>query len=159
VEAKGLRMTKAGPSILRMALYQAGEIGRRNDPGLAAVYYREMVYHGKNHRQAMGAVMSHMGARVLSLLRKNEPYEIRDTQDKPITREEARRLILSDFQVPEVIRRERRRRKTTDRPAKPRRKRREMVTNSTHEAAEAPQPVIATSSPGNQFNSEKPRGQ
>jgi transposase len=27
VEAKGLRMTKAGPSIMRMALYQAGDIG------------------------------------------------------------------------------------------------------------------------------------
>ena len=62
VEAKGLRMTKAGPSIMRMALYQAGDIGRRWDPQLAAVYYREMVYHGKNHRQAMGAVMSHLGS-------------------------------------------------------------------------------------------------
>jgi hypothetical protein len=32
VQAKGLRMTKAGPSIMRMALYQAGDIGRRWDP-------------------------------------------------------------------------------------------------------------------------------
>ena len=37
VQAKGLRMTKAGPSIMRMALYQAGDIGRRWDPQLAAV--------------------------------------------------------------------------------------------------------------------------
>ncbi len=58
VQAKGLRMTKAGPSIMRMALYQAGDISRRWDPQLAAVYHREMVYHGKNHRQAMGAVRS-----------------------------------------------------------------------------------------------------
>ena len=33
-EAKRLRMTKAGPSIMRMALYQAGDIGRRWDPRL-----------------------------------------------------------------------------------------------------------------------------
>jgi transposase len=147
-EAKGLRMTKAGPATLKWALYQASQIGRRCDPQLASVYYREMVHHGKNHKQSMGAVMSHMGARVLSVLRKNEPYELRDTQDNPVTKEEARKIILSDFQVPEEIRRERRRRKTTDIPSNSRRKRREMVTNRAHEAAEAPQPVIATS-PGN----------
>ena len=70
-EAKGLRITKAEPSIIRMALYQGGDIGRRWDPQLAAVYYREMVYHGKNHRQAMGAVMSHLGARVLTMLKED----------------------------------------------------------------------------------------
>jgi hypothetical protein len=89
VEAKGLRMTKAGPSIMRMALYQAGDIGRRWDPHLAAVYYREMVDHGKNHKQAMGAVMSHLGARVLTVLKENRPYELKDVDGKPISREEA----------------------------------------------------------------------
>jgi len=54
MEAKGLRMTKAGPPVVRMALYQAGEIARRYDPQIATVYHREMVTHGKNHRQAMG---------------------------------------------------------------------------------------------------------
>lgn len=151
-EAKGLRMTKAGPATMKWALYQAAQIGRRCDPQLASVYYREMVHYGKNHKQSMGAVMSHMGARVLSVLRKDQPYELQDAQGKPITREEARKLILSDFHVPEEIRRERRRRKTTDSSVKPQRKRREMVTNSAHEAAIAPQPVTATSSPGNQFN-------
>jgi transposase len=34
VEAKGLRMTQAGPSIMRMALYQAGDIGRSGTPNL-----------------------------------------------------------------------------------------------------------------------------
>ncbi len=99
VEAKGLRMTKAGPSIMRMALYQAGEIGRRNDPHLAAVYFREMVYHGKNHRQAMGAVMSHLGARVLRVLKEDNSYELRDIEGNPINKDEARRLILSKYHV------------------------------------------------------------
>jgi transposase len=137
VEAKGLRMTKAGPSIMRMALYQAGDIGRRWDPQLAAIYYREMVYHGKNHRQAMGAVMSHLGARVLRVLKEDRPYELRDTQVKPISRDDARRLILSEYHVPEDIRRERRRRNSV----KSRKKEREMATYRTNKAATAPQPV------------------
>jgi transposase len=135
VEAKGLRMTKAGPSIMRMALYQAGDIGRRWDPQLAAVYYREMVYHGKNHRQAMGAVMSHLGARVLTVLKEGRLYELRDIEGNPISKEHARKLILAKYRVPEEIRRERRRR---NRKAG---KDRETATYRTNKAAEAPQPV------------------
>jgi transposase len=69
MEAKGLRMTKAGPAIMKWALFQSGQIGRRYDPHLAWLYYREMVHNGKNHKQAMGAVMSHIGARILAVLR------------------------------------------------------------------------------------------
>ena len=136
VQAKGLRMTKAGPSIMRMALYQAGDIGRRWDPQLAAVYYREMVYHGKNHRQAMGAVMSHLGARVFTVLKGGRPYEIRDNEGNPISKDDARRLILDKYQVPEEIRRERRRRNRKVG------KNRETATYRTNEAAKAPQPVL-----------------
>jgi hypothetical protein len=139
VEAKGLRMTKAGPSILRMALYQAGEIGRRNDPNLAAVYYREMVYHGKNHRQAMGAVMSHLGARVLRVLKDDRPYEIRNLEGKTINKNEAKGIILSEYHVSEEVRRERRRRNTKTNT------RRETVTISINEAAYAPQAVQVNS--------------
>jgi hypothetical protein len=135
VEAKGLRMTKAGPSILRMALYQAGEIGRQNDPHLAAVYYREMVYHGKNHRQAMGAVMSHLGAHVLRVPKENRPYEIRYFEGKLISKSEAKRPALSQYHVSEDVRRERRRRNAKANVI------RETATVSVHEAAKAPQTV------------------
>ena len=118
-----------------MALYQAGEIGRRNDPGLAAVYYREMVHHGKNHRQAMGAVMSHMGARILKVLKEDRPYEIRNLEGESIDKSEAKQLILSQYYVSEEVRRERRRRN-----AKVKRMG-EAETVSIHEAAEAPQPL------------------
>jgi transposase len=134
-QAKGLRMTKAGPSIMRMALYQAGDIGRRWDPQLAAVYHREMVYHGKNHRQAMGAVMSHLGARVLRVLKEDSPYEMRDIEGNPISKNEARRLVLSKYHVSEDIRRERRRRNRKVG------KDRETATYRTNEADKAPQPV------------------
>jgi len=110
-ESKGLRMTKAGPAIMKWALYQVGQIGRQWDPQLAAVYYRQMVYHGKTHKQAMGAVMSHIGARVFTVLREDRAYELRDTEGKSITTMAARALILAKYQVSEDIRKERRRSK------------------------------------------------
>jgi len=147
VEAKGLRMTKAGPPIIRWALYQAGQIGRRYDPQLAWVYYREMVHHGKNHKQAMGAVMSHLAARVLTVLREGRPYELRDTEGKPVSREEARGL-LSRYRVPEEIRREKRRRNPARGSGRTLRKKTQgMASHRTSEAADAPQSVAATAIP------------
>jgi transposase len=147
-ESKGLRMTKAGPTVMRWALYQASQIGRRYDPQLASVYHREMVHNGKNHKQAMGAVMSHIGARVLAVLQENRPYELRDTEGNHVTWEEARTLVLTNYQVPEEIKQARRRRTTAGNSAKSKRKRRETPVHSTHEAAEAPQSVATTASPG-----------
>jgi transposase len=135
MEAKGLRMTKAGPSIMRMALFQSGDIGRRWDPQMAAIYYRQMVFHGKNHKQALGAVMSHLGARVLKVLLEDRPYDLRDINGSSVTRDHARRLILAEYQVSEDIRKARRRRNSKIG------KGRETVTNRTNEAAKAPQPV------------------
>lgn len=54
--------------------------------------------------------MSHLGARILTVLRKNRPYELWDTQEKAISKDEARKLIPSEYKVPEEIRRQRRRR-------------------------------------------------
>jgi hypothetical protein len=139
-EAKGLNMTKAGPAIMRWALFQAGQIGRSHDPQLAGIYYREMVHNGKNHMQAMGAVMSHLSARVLAVLREDKPYDIRDMEGRSVSREEARKLILDKYQVSEEIRKERRRRKTSS-SAKLPKKLREMLVPRVHEATAAPQPV------------------
>jgi transposase len=135
MEAKGLRMTKAGPSIMRMALFQSGNIGRRWDPQMAAIYYRQMVSHGKNHKQALGAVMSHLGARVLKVLLEDRPYELRDIDGKSVTRDYAKRLILTKYHVSEDIRRERRRRNSKIGKIG------ETATNRINEAAKAPQPV------------------
>jgi transposase len=145
-EAKGLRMTKAGPAVMKWALFQAGDIGRRFDPQLAGVYYREMVYHGKNHKQAMGVVMSHLGARVLRVLQDNRPYQIRNNEGKPISQAEARNLILLNYQVPENVRRRRQRRN----PAKGGLvKPGGIVVRRTNEAAIAPQPVKTAAIPKN----------
>jgi transposase len=134
-EAKGLRMTKAGPAMMKRALFQAGDIGRRYDPQLAYLYYREMVNHGKTHLQAMGAVMSHLGARILAVLRENRPYEIRDIQGRPLSRRAAMELIRSGYTVPESVRKVRRRRKSNEG---------RLTGCRAHEAAKAPhsEPLI-----------------
>ena len=137
-EGKGLRMTKAGPAMMKRALYQAGDIARRYDPQLAYLYYREMVHHGKTHLQAMGAVMSHLGARILSVLREDKPYELRDTDNKPISKKEAIELIRSRFQVPEETRQARRHRKSSEG---------RLASHGTHETAKASQSRRTATSP------------
>jgi transposase len=147
-ESKGLRMTKAGPATMKWGLYQAGQIGRRWDPQLAEVYYRQMVYHSKNHKQAMGAVMSHIGARIFTVLREDRPYELRDTEGKPISKMAARALILAKYHVPEDIRQKRRRIKGSKANTAGERKRKGMMSGRIHEAALAPQPADSLPSPG-----------
>jgi len=95
---------------MRCSLFLAREVGRQWDPHLARVYHRAVVYHGKNHKQAMGAVMSHLAARILAVVRDGRPYELRDVEGRPISGREARKLILSKYRVSEEMRRERRRR-------------------------------------------------
>ncbi len=94
--------------------------------------------------------MSHIGARVLAVLREDRPYELRDIDGRPITREEARRLILLNYQVPEEIKRERRRRKqVASKAVKSGRGNREMAAYRTNEPATAPQPAVATATSQN----------
>ena len=126
---------------MKWALFQAGDIGRRFDPQLASLYYREMVHHGKNHKQAMGAVMSHLAARVLKVLQDGRPYELRDNEGKAISPAEAKKLILHNYQVPENIRRERRRRNPVKLGYL---KSQGTALHRTNEAAVAPQPVKVT---------------
>ena len=124
---------------------------------LAWIYYREMVHHGKNHKQAMGAVMSHLAARVLTVLREGRPYELRDAEGRPISREKANEL-LSRYRVPEEVRRDKRRRN----PAKgtaPRKRAEGMASHRTSEAAGAPQSVATTAIPPAQSIPPQPRGQ
>jgi hypothetical protein len=81
----------------------------------------------------MSAAMSHMGARVLAVLRENKPYELRDIEGRLISKNKARSLILWRYQVPEEIRRDRQRRTATRAPShKPLRKRKETVSSRSH---------------------------
>jgi hypothetical protein len=149
IESKGLRMTKAGPSVVKWALYQAAQIGRRWDPQLASVYYRQMVYHGKNHKQAMGAVMSHIAARVFTVLREDRPYQLKDTEGKSINMLAARDIIMANYQVPEDIRQIRRKSKVRRASTPGLLNKRGMVAGREHEAAIVPQPANTQPSPVN----------
>ena len=85
---------------------------------------------------------------VLAALQGNRPYNLRDTEGNPVIWEEARKLVLANYHVPEEIKQARRQCSTGGISSKSKRKLREMAVYSTHEAAEAPQPVATTASPG-----------
>jgi transposase len=104
----GLGMGKAGPARVKRALYQAGQYARRWDPQLAALYYRQMVGLGKTHKQAMGAVMNHLAARVYAVLTEERPYKVRDFEGRPLSSAEAGKLIRENFRVSDEIRQLRR---------------------------------------------------
>ena len=91
--------------------------------------------------------MSHLAARVLTVLREGRPYELRDAEGKPISREEARGL-LSKYRVPEEIRREKRRRNPAKGSGRTLRKKTQgMALRRTSKAASAPQSAVATPIP------------
>jgi len=142
-QRSGMWMGKAGPARVKRALYQAAEYGRRWDPQLAALHFRQMVEYGKTHKQAMGAAMSHLAARVYAVLKQQRAYQVRDHDGQPISRIEAGRLIRERFRVPEEVRRLRRHR---HRPTKKHVREEALATATgrwddatTCEAANAPQ--------------------
>ena len=74
-------------------------------PSEAALYFRQMVEYGKTRKQAMGAVMSHLGARVYAVLKEQRPYQVREHDGRPMSRIEAGHLIRERFRVPAEVRR------------------------------------------------------
>lgn len=89
------RISKAGPSVLRWALYLAADVARQWDPALAALYRRLMVERGRTHTQALCAVASHLVGRIWAVVREARPYEWRDLEGGPVARQEARAIALS----------------------------------------------------------------
>jgi hypothetical protein len=84
-------------------LYLAAETARRFDPQLAAVYYRERVEKGHVHTQAVVAVATRLADRIWKVFTTGKAYELRDLEGKPITSEEARKLIQERFTLPEKV--------------------------------------------------------
>jgi transposase len=107
-QAKGLPMTKAGPTRVKRALYQAAETARQWDPQLAKIYYDQMVHKGKPHYKAIGAVMSHLASRIHAVLTEQRDYVLRDVDEREVTAGEARTIIKTQYQVPVEIRAARR---------------------------------------------------
>ncbi len=109
-EAAGLRITQAGPDLVKKFAYLDADTARKRDPQLAALYYDQMVHHGKHHCQAVCACATHLLDRIWVVLREDRPYELRDVDGRSVTGEEALRIIAERYTVPEEIRRRNNRR-------------------------------------------------
>jgi len=93
-DRQGLRITKAANSLLKDYLYMAAETARHWDVEFAA-FYDVLVYdRKKHHNKAMGALANKMVGRIYALLKRAAPYQLRDLQGQPITKAEARALVL-----------------------------------------------------------------
>jgi len=103
-EKKGLRITHAGPDLIKKYAYIDAEVARRWDPQIAAIYHDQMVHKGKHHVQAVCCCATHLLDRVRAVLRDGRPYELRDVDGTPVTWQEARAIIAERYQVPEEVR-------------------------------------------------------
>jgi hypothetical protein len=116
-ESKGLRISQAGPDLIKKFGFMGANTARRFDPQIAAIYYDQMVNKGKHHTQAVCACATHLLDRILVILREDRPYELRDIDGTPITPEQAKAIIAERYQVPEEVRQrnsKRARRERTD---------------------------------------------
>ncbi len=104
-EAKGQHITQAGPDLVKKYAFLDAESARQWDPQLAALYYTQMVHRGKHHNQAVCACATHLLDRVLTVLRTDQPYELRDVDGRPVSVAEARAIILERYQVSAEVRR------------------------------------------------------
>jgi len=127
VEKKGLRITKAGPDLVKHYAYMNAEVARQWDPQIAAVYHDQMLKKGKHHSQAVCHCATHLLDRVRAVLRDDRPYELRDVDGTPVTWKEARAIIAERYHVPEEVRKRnsaRARKARRDKQAERKRKRR-----------------------------------
>lgn len=103
-QAKGLHITQAGPDLIKRTAFLNANVARRCDPQIAAIYYDQMVNKGKHHLQAVCACATHLLTRVFVVLRDKRPLELRDVDDTPLTKKQARSICKQHYTVPEHIR-------------------------------------------------------
>ena len=104
-QVRGLRITKAGPDLLKATAFLNAQVARWYDPQIAAVYYKQMMTFGKHHLQALCACATHLLNRVYVVLKEDRPYQLRDVDGTPIDKRQARRMCLAHYRVPDQVRR------------------------------------------------------
>jgi transposase len=72
-DRKGQPMSKAGPSLLRSALFRAADMARRQDPQLARIYHQQMTERGATHIKACCVVAGHLAERAWTVLKPRHP--------------------------------------------------------------------------------------
>jgi transposase len=103
-EAKGLHISQAGPGLIKKYAFIDAESARQWDPQIAAIYYDQMVKHGKHHDQAICTCATHLLDRVLVVLRDDRPYELRAVDGTVVTTAEARAIIAERYHVADEVR-------------------------------------------------------
>ncbi len=107
-DRKGQPISKAGPTLLRTTFVRAADNARQYDPQLARIYYVQMVERGAEHIKALCVVAARLAELTWMTLRRGTPYELRDTDGRPISRAEGRAIVAQQWKVPEEVRRRRR---------------------------------------------------
>jgi hypothetical protein len=109
-KAKCGRIKKAGPNLLKYALYLAARNAILNDPQLAEFAHR-LYLKGKIYQQVVCAVANKLAGRVYAVLKRHwekmvasetdedSGYERRDLEGKAITKKEARALIQAKYRL------------------------------------------------------------
>ena len=110
-DRKGQPMSKAGSSLLRTTLIRAADNARHQDPQLARIYYVQMVERGKDHLGALCVVAANLAERVWTVMNRQMPYVICDTDGRPVTPDEAKAIIAEHWTVPPDVRARRRSKK------------------------------------------------
>ncbi len=79
-QAGGLRMTKAGRSIVKAALYLAANVARQHDPELRA-FYEQLRAKGKHHNVAVIAVAHRLARLYWWIMTEQRPFQTRPPRD------------------------------------------------------------------------------
>jgi transposase len=103
-QARGLRITKAGPNLVKATAFLNAGVARLWDPQIAAIYHRQIMQHGKHHLQAICACATHLLTRVYAVLRDDRPYQLRDVDGTPVDKHTARRICQERYHVPGEVR-------------------------------------------------------
>ena len=114
-ESKGMRISRAGPGLVKKYAFLDADSARKWDPQIAALYYDLIVNKGKHHTQAVCACASHLLDRVRVILTEDRPYELRDVDGTPVTGKQGRAIVLERYTVPDHIRRRKNRRARRER--------------------------------------------
>ena len=103
-QASGLKITQAGPALIKKFAFLDAEAARKWDPQIAAIYFDQMVHRGKHHVQAICTCSAHVLDRVGVVLREDRPYELQDVDGTPISKQQAREIIAKRYTVPDEVR-------------------------------------------------------
>jgi transposase len=100
--------TKQGDACLRAALFQAADRARKVDPQLAARYQRLMRDTGRHHTSATCTIATVLLTRIVSCLRNDVHYQLRDVDGTPITAQQGQAIVAERYQIPTDVRATRR---------------------------------------------------